>query len=59
VASSGAVGGWENWPWPPVDELSGAVRAAVHVCAGQLVVALIVRQSLSRLWVPYSSFHSA
>jgi hypothetical protein len=29
------------------------------VGAGQLDVAVVVRQSLSRLWVPHSSFHSA
>ena len=29
------------------------------VRAGQLVVAVAVRQSLSRLWVPHSSCHSA
>ena len=29
------------------------------VGADQLVVAVVVRQSLSRLWVPHSSFHSA
>ena len=37
----------ERWEWWLV------------VGAGQRLVAVVVRQSLSRLWVPHSSFHSA
>jgi hypothetical protein len=49
VAALGTIGlvvcGWRGWC------LAGG--------GGQLVVAVVARQSLSRLWVPHSSFHSA
>ena len=45
-----------------VDDPSARMRVAGQcpvIFDDQLVAVMVVRQSLSRLWVPHSSFHSA
>jgi hypothetical protein len=55
--------GRRTGPGGDMDDRSGRAPGRRGRClavgAGQLVAAMVVRQSLSRLWVPHSSFHSA